>query len=405
MLPVESNSSALDLCPLHAEGVELHDSNLHGSVAVLKNPAHWTYFKLSSIGYSIWNKMDGAHSIRSIIADMQSEFPEAPSNTVIQVLGQLRRSGFMQFKPTSLPINADRFLLSIRHPLIWDLSLRKCDFAFDFLYRRVGKVMFTGFFLLLAMVCGTLGLLTFLRDATIIRLPADYAHFFCFASTTICTVLLHECAHGLAVKHFGRTVGSVGFGWFWFGPAFFVDTSDMWLSSRSRRIAVSLAGPAVEFLLAGAAAIAAQTLHTNISLSCWLWTFSAISYYRLLFNLCPLLEYDGYFVLCDLLQQPNLRRRACQLLRSRGLGSWRGSTSDRMLFIYYVASILYTLLLAFTTARYLKREAEYWAQKILSFEASITVSNLIFVMFFVLVVAAVLFDLFKKEKGTFVVSS
>ena len=47
----------------------------------------------------------------------------------------------------------------------------------------------------------------------------------------------------------------MGIGWYWFGPVAYVDTSDMWLAGKWPRVAVSLAGPYSNIVLAGAAAL------------------------------------------------------------------------------------------------------------------------------------------------------
>ena len=111
-----------------------------------------------------------------------------------------------------------------------------------------------------ALILGSLGLLFFLRAAVRGMVVPNAAVMPLIIVAGLCTTLVHECAHGTAVKYFGRTVGAVGAGWFWFGPVFFVDTSDMWLGTRLQRIAVSLAGPMVEFTLAGTVALAAGTI-------------------------------------------------------------------------------------------------------------------------------------------------
>jgi len=115
------------------------------------------------------------------------------------------------------------------------------------------------------------------------------------------------------VKAFGREVLGAGVGWYWFAPMAYVDTSDMWLAGRWPRIAVSLAGPYANILLAASAALVALSLR-NAALVAVLWQFAFISYVGVLLNLNPLLERDGYFVLIDLLERPNLRVRCLRWL-------------------------------------------------------------------------------------------
>lgn len=123
------------------------------------------------------------------------------------------------------------------------------------------------------------------------------------------SIVIHEAGHALTTKHYGREVPRVGVGWYWFGPMAWVDTSDMWLEGRWPRIAVSLAGPYAELALGSVAALAAW-LAPDPVLSAALWQFALLSYVSVLVNFDPLMEFDGYYVLIDLLDKPNLRPRS-----------------------------------------------------------------------------------------------
>jgi putative peptide zinc metalloprotease protein len=101
-----------------------------------------------------------------------------------------------------------------------------------------------------------------------------------------------------------------------FAPCLYCDVSDAWrLPNKWQRIAVSAAGICVEIVLAAIATIAwwyaqsglVQLVALNIMIICSLNT--------LLINGNPLLRYDGYYVLSDLLEIPNLWLRARDALR------------------------------------------------------------------------------------------
>jgi hypothetical protein len=113
----------------------------------------------------------------------------------------------------------------------------------------------------------------------------------------------------------GREVPRVGVGWYWFGPIVYVDTSDMWLEGRWPRIAVSLARPYADLVVGGLAALAAWVA-PNAVLSAALWQFALVSYIGVLVKFNPLMEFDGYYILSDLLEKPNLRPRALAWLGS-----------------------------------------------------------------------------------------
>ena len=170
----------------------------------------------------------------------------------------------------------------------------------------------------------------------------------------VVSILLHELGHALTCKAFGREIRRGGFMLFFGFPACFVDTSDIWLEPRWRRIAVSGAGAAVDATVAGACALLALVLPPDlaaISLA-----FAATTYTVLLFNLFPLLELDGYYILLDLLETPNLRSRSFAFVReSLAHKLWRRerfSREESILTIYGVLAAAYTVFFLFRAVHF-----------------------------------------------------
>lgn len=124
---------------------------------------------------------------------------------------------------------------------------------------------------------------------------------------------LHECAHGLAVKAWGGTVREIGVMFVMFTPVPYVDaTSSYAFPSKWARAAVAAAGIMAE-LVVGALALyvwmmAEPGIVTAVAFNVVLIAGAS----TLLVNGNPLMRYDGYFILCDLLELPNLSQRATQ---------------------------------------------------------------------------------------------
>jgi Zn-dependent protease len=133
---------------------------------------------------------------------------------------------------------------------------------------------------------------------------------------------------------------------------------------RRPRLAVALAGVAAEAVLAGVAALVAWAV-PSLTLAAVLWQFALSSYVLILLNLNPLMEFDGYFVLMDLLERPNLRPKAlawlgCGLvpaLKRHGLASLRGHGLD---VAYGVTSVLYLGVEAILTVALYRLFVEGW---------------------------------------------
>lgn len=130
---------------------------------------------------------------------------------------------------------------------------------------------------------------------------------------------VHEFGHAYACKHFGGPVHRMGFMLMYFGPCFFVDVShSMLFENRWHRIWVAMGGIYFEsFITIVAAALWAVTppeLYLN-DLSYRVMMMGLIM--GVLLNLNPLLKFDGYYVLSDLLQISQLREQALPYVRQQ----------------------------------------------------------------------------------------
>jgi putative peptide zinc metalloprotease protein len=128
--------------------------------------------------------------------------------------------------------------------------------------------------------------------------------------------VLHELGHALACKHFGGEVRELGLMLLVFAPCLYCDVSDAWrMPSKWQRMAVSAAGIFAEMAIAAMATIiwwyaqpgVVQLVAMNIMIVCTVGT--------LLVNGNPLLRYDGYYLLADLVETPNLWQRSREVLR------------------------------------------------------------------------------------------
>ncbi|WP_281556475.1 HlyD family efflux transporter periplasmic adaptor subunit [Thalassomonas sp. RHCl1] len=125
-------------------------------------------------------------------------------------------------------------------------------------------------------------------------------------------IALHECGHGLTCKHFGGDVHDMGFLFLAFQPCLYCNVNDAWLFEHKRhKIYVALAGVWVELLLAALAALLWLLIDVSNPLGFVAFVLMTISTASSLFiNLNPLLKFDGYYILTDMLEMENLRQNS-----------------------------------------------------------------------------------------------
>jgi len=123
--------------------------------------------------------------------------------------------------------------------------------------------------------------------------------------------VVHESAHGIVCKRYGGRVPTVGLLFILFAPVAFIDVSSSCnFPSRWRRIAVAGAGMYAEVFLAAVAVLLWAQTDTPFLAAMLHNLIVAAGCQTVLVNLNPLMRYDGYYILSDLLNVPNLYTRA-----------------------------------------------------------------------------------------------
>lgn len=130
--------------------------------------------------------------------------------------------------------------------------------------------------------------------------------------------VLHELGHAFTAQRHGCRVPTMGVAFMVMVPMLYTDTNDAWkLPSRRARLLIGSAGIAAELALAACATLAWTFLPDGpvragaflLATSTWIMTLGI--------NLSPFMRFDGYFLLCDYLEIPNLHER------SFALGRWQ----------------------------------------------------------------------------------
>jgi putative peptide zinc metalloprotease protein len=322
--PSEQENQAL---PKSRTDVELIEQVYYGKACyVLKDPTSLRYYRLRPPEYAIYQMLDGKADLDAILQVLKDRFPdeEYDRQTVMSFLVMLRGAGLLH-----IPGSSDTdYLLKRRKVLTRSLFKRiRTEYLFfriplfdpdkflNLLHRNFSALIFSRAMAIsvFVMLAGALFLLVQNFDKLFQAQPIlSLDNMIMIAVTLFCIKWIHEFGHGLSAKYFGTEVHEMGFLLLVFMPFFYCDVSDAWMIPEKRkRMWITAGGIAVEVVLAGLAAYvwaatAPKTLINQFALNIMI----ATSVNTILFNGNPLLRYDGYYFLMDMLEIPNLRQKS-----------------------------------------------------------------------------------------------
>jgi putative peptide zinc metalloprotease protein len=301
---------------------------------VIKDPVSLRYYRFKEQEYFLLNLMDGEHTNDQAQKEFEKRF--RPDRLTLEDLEhfsqQLLTAGLVQNEsPQAGKQLFDRRKKRRRMELLQTftniLYIKIPVFDPEKLLTKMLpylRWMFTITFLLLSvgvMLAAVLLVLTHF-ETFLDRLPS-YQEFFSFKTVIYLWAALgvvkviHEFGHGLSCKAFGGEVHEMGFLILCLSPAMYCNVSDAWtLPNKWKRIIISGAGIYVELMIAAIATFVwwnspSQPFVNYLSLS--LMIVCSVS--TVLFNGNPLMRYDGYYVLADWLEIPNLRDRSNRYLQ------------------------------------------------------------------------------------------
>jgi putative peptide zinc metalloprotease protein len=165
---------------------------------------------------------------------------------------------------------------------------------------------------------------------------------------TFTVVTMHEFSHGLTCCHFGGKVREVGFMLIYFQPAFYCDVSDSWMfPSKRQRMWVTFAGGYFQLVIWGVCTMIWRITDTDTAINQVVLVVIVFAGLQTLVNFNPLIKLDGYYILSDYLEIPNLRVKGMKTLWKwiSGNKPSQASREDRAQFLYGLASIVFSTTL------------------------------------------------------------
>ena len=352
--------------PKLADDIELKEFHLRwgNDYALIANPRELLHYRLEPGEVEILPLLDGRKTVKEIVVDRLQDSGDFELGGVADLVQQLKVGGFLDTPFLDVDAAVARAIApesTIGSKITKFVKTLSVEWSgADKLVRWIhDHVLFWIFPLpvvaLFALVAGS-GLIAFLdvyfsrrfsfsgaaiAAASLILIALDWVLTFC-----------HELGHAIVLVHQGRRVKSAGFMIYFGAPAFFVESSDGLMVDPHKRIRQSFAGPFAELIIAGVASLYVWGF-PGAPGAAVLYKFAVLNYFVVLLNLVPLLELDGYYILSDLIQVPDLRQRSLSFMRDdvpRKIRDWDGLTKQEVgLGVYGVMGVAFTIFCLWTS--------------------------------------------------------
>jgi putative peptide zinc metalloprotease protein len=343
---------------------------------VVKDPVCLRYYRFNKQEYFVFNLFDGEHTLEQIRDRFEDEFkPHRLEYRDLEAFArQLVTAGLIQHEQSGAGRHLFerrakqrrlRRLATLTNILYIKIPVFDPDRLLTWLYKYTRWVFTPWFFLLsVGLILAAVLHVTLHFDTFYSKLPA-YQEFFTFNSVLYLWLslgvvkVIHEFGHGLSCKAFGGESHEMGVLLMCLSPALYCNVTDAWtLADKWKRIIISFAGIYVELVIAALATFVwwytpQYPVVNNIALC--VMVLCSIS--TVVFNANPLMRFDGYYMLADWLEIPNLREKANRYLNNLFLSQALGievppepymSPWRKTLFVVFaVASWVYRWVILF----------------------------------------------------------
>lgn len=299
---------------------------------VVKEPLGLNYFRFQEEEYAILKMLDGKTSLQEIKDRFEKEFaPQKISfNDLQHFIGTLHRSGLV----ITTAMDQGRQLKGRRDERKWKetvqlmsniLAVRFKGFDPDRILTALNpytRWLFTGpaMIFVLLMCSAAVLLVTVQYDVFRSRLPS-FQEFFgpsnwlLLGAVLGVTKICHEFGHGLSCKRYGGECHELGVMFLVMTPCLYCNVSDSWmLPNKWHRAMIGAAGMYVEVFLASIATFVWWFSEPGLLNHLALQVMFVSSVSTVIFNGNPLLRYDGYYILADIMEVPNMRQKASSVL-------------------------------------------------------------------------------------------
>lgn len=323
-------------------------------ITTLKNPQHNAYLQLNEEDWFIWQQLNGQLTIKEVTQKFAEQYKRFDPQKVTMTINRIVNAGFAKLDVTmpDASVQSAKKTLETKklyERLEWIYALKNADYKISLFYQYFGFIFFylpVRIAIYISIIAGII-LYPQTLEATfqaVHKLNHLYIMILWAIFLSATFRLVSPIAKAFTLKYFKHSVPSIAIGIRLFLPVAFVDTSDLWDSSRFQRCMTMSSGIFATLFIASLLTFwtyfEADSVFALTASLCAL-----ILYFLVLRSLNPLLDLDGYLTLENALDAQRLRESVfAGFSQQKTVATSKTSQNRKRTNIFFTYYFIYVLL-------------------------------------------------------------
>lgn len=292
--------------------------------------------KISLDLYDFIQLIDNQKELKDIVLEYNIKYNSSLTNEFAYdfLYNKLAKYGILEKTDVAIKPNIKPSYLKLSFIVINEKTVSKLTkyLRFLFLPKILTSIFVLSFIVLIACF--------YAFNNQIIHTSIAKSEWLFFFLLSFIGVTFHEFGHASAAHHYGAKHGGIGGGFYLFMPVYFADVTDIWKLPKKQRIIVNLAGMYFELVYVVFLILIGFVMNFQL-----LIVLACIFSMSILYSLNPFIRSDGYWVLSDAIEKPNMMFHG--LLKIRQIFKSKAMWNKMDYFLLGYGLICYSFILFF----------------------------------------------------------